>query len=523
MTKAKKAGCLVAAVAWCVILLILGVAYKFLVAPYFSEKLTDATGSDSRYTREITLTADSFSGYAILRSPYLRNWLSKREIKLNVIDDGADIPSRVDRMEDEETDFAVFTIDSYLSAGAEKETFPGSIVMVLDGTQGGDAVVAHESVFDSIQSLDKSDTRFVLTPDSPSEFLARVILANFNLPAIGEDWLESADGSKKVLEQLKKSNPTDSKAFILWQPHIAQALQSSGFKVLLDSSQIKGYIVDVLVARRSFLRDQPDLADTFIEGYFRALYHYQTQKPEMEKLIGQDAEKTTGDRMDKTLTQAVMEGIHWKNTMENYTHFGLQNAGPSAGHVHLEDMIGGIMEVLTKTGALKTDPLNGQYHTIYYDQVLSRLQASDFHPGRAVNIVEGAVTMTPDQQAAITSSPLTDAQWQQLKPVGTLKADPITFVRGSSNVSRSSQRSVQKLARQLEAFPNFYLEIIGQTRAEGNVSANQRLATDRADAVADLLRQEGVENWRIRTEAAPSRSASGSYQSVLFQVGQLPY
>ncbi len=66
MTKAKKAGCLVAAVAWCVILLILGVAYKFLVAPYFSEKLTDATGSDSRYTREITLTADSFSGYAIL-------------------------------------------------------------------------------------------------------------------------------------------------------------------------------------------------------------------------------------------------------------------------------------------------------------------------------------------------------------------------------------------------------------------------------------------------------------------------
>ena len=76
MTKAKKAGCLVAAVAWCVILLILGVAYKFLVAPYFSEKLTDATGSDSRYTREITLTADSFSGYAVLRSPYLRNWLS---------------------------------------------------------------------------------------------------------------------------------------------------------------------------------------------------------------------------------------------------------------------------------------------------------------------------------------------------------------------------------------------------------------------------------------------------------------
>ncbi|NBQ25331.1 MAG: hypothetical protein EBU26_13935 [Verrucomicrobia bacterium] len=117
MSQGKKAGCLVAAVAWCVILLILGVAYKFLVAPYFDEKLTDATGSDSRYTQEITLRADSFSGYAILRSPYLRNWLSKREIRLNIIDDGADVPGRIDSMEDGDIDFAVFTIDSFSFLG----------------------------------------------------------------------------------------------------------------------------------------------------------------------------------------------------------------------------------------------------------------------------------------------------------------------------------------------------------------------------------------------------------------------
>jgi len=96
-------------------------------------------------------------------------------------------------------------------------------------------------------------------------------------------------------------------------------------------------------------------------------------------------------------------------------------------------------------------------------------------------------------------------------------------VRGSANVSRSSQRSVAKLARQLEAFPTFYLQIIGQTRSEGDADANQRLANDRASAVADLLSQEGIPAWRVRTLAAPSQSASGNYQSVLFQVGQLPY
>jgi outer membrane protein OmpA-like peptidoglycan-associated protein len=524
MSQGKKAGCLVAAVAWCVILLILGVAYKFLVAPYFDEKLTDATGSDSRYTQEITLRADSFSGYAILRSPYLRNWLSKREIRLNIIDDGADVPGRIDSMEDGDIDFAVFTIDSFLSAGAEKGSFPGSIVMVLDETQGGDAVVAHESIFDSIQSLDQPETRFVLTPASASEFLARVILANFNLPAIGGDWMETADGSQKVLSKLQKTSSSAPNAYVLWQPHVAQALQSPGFKVLLDSSQIKGYIVDVLVARRAFLRDQGDLAETFIEGYFRSLYHYQNQASQMQQLIAQDASDSSGKTLETNLAQAVMDGIHWKNTLENYHHFGLQAAPDTAGHAHVEDMIENIMDVLIKTSALKKDPLNGQYHTIYYDQLLRGLQLSNFHPGRSVNLIQGAGDPLPQaDQGALKSLPLSEAQWQQLKPVGTLKAEVISFVRGSANVSRSSQRSVAKLARQLEAFPTFYLQIIGQTRSEGDADANQRLANDRASAVADLLSQEGIPAWRVRTQAAPSQSASGNYQSVLFQVGQLPY
>ena len=138
-------------------------------------------------------------------------------------------------------------------------------------------MVAHESEFGPIQSLIKRDTRFVLTPDSPSELLASH--SGQLQPSRNRRRLVGICGwIQKVLEQLKKSNQTDSKAFILWQPHVAQALQSSGFKVLLDSSQIKrGYDRRRLVARRSFLRDQPDLADTFIEGYFRALYHYQTR------------------------------------------------------------------------------------------------------------------------------------------------------------------------------------------------------------------------------------------------------
>ena len=65
MNEGRSKGCLIAAVIWCIILALLGAAYKFWVHPQLAKKLKDATGSASRYKDEIVLAADSFSGYAI--------------------------------------------------------------------------------------------------------------------------------------------------------------------------------------------------------------------------------------------------------------------------------------------------------------------------------------------------------------------------------------------------------------------------------------------------------------------------
>ena len=100
---------------------------------------------------------------------------------------------------------------------------------------------------------------------------------------------------------------------------------------------------------------------------------------------------------------------------------------------------------------------------------------------------------------------------------------PLVFVRGSARVSLTSKRDVIALAKKLKSFPEFYVRLIGQTRAEGNADANQRLAEQRASAVSQLLIAEGIGQQRIRTEAAPSAERSGAAQSVRFVVGQRPY
>ena len=78
MSEMRAKGCLLAAVIWCVILAVLGVAYKFLLHPYFADKLKGATGSASQYKKEIIVAADSFSGYCILRSDAVKEDLFYR-------------------------------------------------------------------------------------------------------------------------------------------------------------------------------------------------------------------------------------------------------------------------------------------------------------------------------------------------------------------------------------------------------------------------------------------------------------
>ena len=118
MSERKAKGCLAAALVWCVILVFLAVGYRFLVHPYFKSQLEGDTGSQSQYRDEIVLTADSFSGYAILRSDPLRQALRAQKIKLTVRDDQADYAARLRSLREGETDLAVFTIDTLISSGA---------------------------------------------------------------------------------------------------------------------------------------------------------------------------------------------------------------------------------------------------------------------------------------------------------------------------------------------------------------------------------------------------------------------
>ncbi|MBI4664367.1 MAG: OmpA family protein [Verrucomicrobia bacterium] len=526
MNEQRAKGCLIAAVIWCVILAALGVAYKFLVHPHLVGKLREATSAPSQYKDEVLLAADSFSGYAILRSDAIKQALRARQIKLTVQDDKADYAARLQALREGRVQLAVFTIDSLVTAGAKAGDFPASIVLIIDETKGGDAIVAYQSAVASLQDLNHSSARFVLTPNSPSEFLARVVLAHFNLPDLPEKWFAAAEGAAGVYQAFRGASPGEKKAFVLWEPYVSRALDQKGAHLLIDSSKLKGYIVDVLVAQRQFLRDRPDAVQAVIEAYCRAAYSYARQADGLAKLVMEDARKTGGEPLNETQARQVVQGIQWKNTLENYAHFGLVAGAEQGGLQNLEDIIGNIMDVLVKTKALSSDPLSARFHTLFYDKILADMRSAQFHPGKGLNLLSdaGSPGASLEQVRSDQELPqLNPAQWASLHPVGELKTSPIVFVRASTNISLDSERELQELARRLQSFPRYYLRVVGHARAEGDAEANRALTQARADAAAQYLIGQGVKPARIRAEGAPPSARGGEAQAVSFVVGQMPY
>lgn len=526
MSDKKSTGILVAAMLWIVIIGVIAAAAKYYILPYFDKSLMEETGSDSQYKHTLALSADSFSGYAILRSPVMKKELKTLGIKLDIVDDQADYDARMKALSKKDVQMAVFTIDSFIQAGEKLGNVPGTIVLVIDESKGADAMVAYKDSVASIEDLNHPDAGIVLTSHSPSEFLARTVIAHFNLPLLPESWMIPEDGSEAVYKAFKKADKKEKKAFVLWEPYVSKALDDSSAHIILDSSKLSGYIVDVLVAERTFLKDNPEIVRDVVASYLKAAYAYAGSKDTMISLVMNDAKETGSGSLSRDTASRMVDRIEWKNTMENYGYFGLTGSGGAQGNLNLEDMIANIRDVLIKTGALSGNFLEGKEHTLFYAAVLSDLKAANFHPAKKVDVIQGLGSGTGDLDTArkrAALSALSDKEWAALKPVGSLKIPPIMFARGTSRINIGSARDLDKLSRQLASFPQYYLRVVGHTRSEGDLSANMKLAEDRAKAAYNHLVSAGVSPARIRSEAAKPSGTDGDNQSVQFILVEAPF
>ncbi|MDA1051981.1 MAG: phosphate ABC transporter substrate-binding/OmpA family protein [Planctomycetota bacterium] len=463
------------------------------------DKLQNA-GAPSRYRHQINLHLDSFSGYAVIRSDTFSQELAQRGIRLNLHDDGADYPARIRELQSGEAQFAVFTIDALITTSADLGELPATIIALVDETTGADAIVAYKSQIPNVDGLNSADTRFVLTPNSPSETLARVVMSRFQLNHLADNPFIEARDAGDVFERYKQAKPTEKFAYVLWQPYVSQVLKNPLTHVVIDSSHFPSTIVDVIVANRDFVLKNPDVVKDVVESYLTSVYQYR-DRSDMVQLVTQDA-KATGSPLTAEEASKLVDGIWWKNTQENLAHTGHLVGKPLP---HIEDVIANITDVLQSTGAITSDPTAGKPNYLYYAKVFEELQ--DFHPG----------TDREDVRSIMLPA-LNDQQWEELTEVGTARVPSLIFARGTDRLTERSRSVLDELVGKLTT-TRFYVSIRGNASTVGDLEQNKLLAERRARAAQEYLVEKGVDSSRIR---ALGGQPSGT-TSVTFMLGQLPY
>ena len=236
------------------------------------DELIEATSCMAHFDHELIIHIDGFSGYSPYRDPSFRNFLSSKKIKLTLVDDGADYGVRVNALKSGEAHLAVYTVDALTTSSAEIGDLPGTIINISDVSLGADAAVANKKTFPNVDALNDPEVKFVCVPDSPSETLARVIIQQFNLPLLDKNPFLFVDSPDEVYKMYRTSKPTDKHIFITWEPYVSRMTDNPDYHVLMDSSKVRNAIVDVLVAQRSFVLKNPELAEAAVKAYFTTIF-----------------------------------------------------------------------------------------------------------------------------------------------------------------------------------------------------------------------------------------------------------
>lgn len=499
------------------------IAYRVFVKPAEEADIlakTSAAPLGVECKKTYTVALDSFIGYFVFRDPVFHRELAKDGICLNLVDDAADYTARHKGLKGGKYQLALFELSAYIKAGAlAGGEFPATAVMVVDETADADCIITYKDAVNTFDDLNVDGGRFVVTPDSPAEFFARIVYNSLNFTLMGDKWMVGKDGAEAVYKQFKADEGQGLKrAYVMWEPYCSIALENPGAKLIMGSSKLEGMILDLLMANRQFMAEHSDDIVLIVKAYMRTLHSYMTRQDALIKALMADAERTNTKNFTRKHAADIAgrETIRWKRVLDNHRALGIK------GQPTLLASITRITEVLEQTQAIRSGAVSGKQRTLFAPGVFRELDQTNFRPGGGgKSLVKGI--QAADLKKAHTRAPvkeLTPQQWEQLGPVGSMDVPNISFLRGSNRLTTSGEGVLDELSERLASMPGYYVLVTGHTRKGGNAAKARELELDRATAAVEYLMAKGVARARLQATASKPTGNDSGGQSVSFQVLQ---
>lgn len=199
---------------------------------------------------------------------------------------------------------------TYMRAGK-----PLKYILAVDNSNGGDGVVANKDIA-SIAGLKGRSVAF--EEGSVSQFFINALLRREGL-------------SQSDVEMINMTATDAGLAFtagrvdaaVTWEPHLSQGAATDHGKILVNSAETPGLIVDVVAVLDSTAADHTAELQGFVRAWQRALDYLQTNPDESYQIM---ADGVGGWLEDPNEFRAAATGIEYLDIARNVEMFGTPEA-----------------------------------------------------------------------------------------------------------------------------------------------------------------------------------------------------
>lgn len=358
----------------------------------------------------------------------------------------------------------------------------GRAIIVVDNTQGGDAIIARDPAIQRVEDL--AGRSVALLQFTPSDGMTIDAIDNSSMTARAKSsvryvYINAEEGTAGVRAAFEAGS-VDAAA--LWDPDLSLALKATpGSRVIYSTKTATNLIYDVIVCDSRALgvpANEPAF-QAFVAGWLEGVDAARKAPDEAVDALVRTEEffQLLAKDQGRPFVKQLFENLVWTNLEDNARIFGMVG-----GTNHYERVYRRFDGIYRRAGALANpnSPVIAPQDSVdlrYVRKLLDKSQAAQ----QAATKPEFTFTEGGREQASQKAASVT-------KPV------TVSFTTASAELNKRAQKTLdEEMVPFVENNGSAYFEISGNTDSTGSREVNMRLSRTRAQAVVDYL----VSQWEF--------------------------
>ncbi len=364
----------------------------------------------------------------------------------------------------------------------------GKGVMLVDNTQGGDAVIAKDASVQKIEDL--AGKSVALLQYTPSHGMLIDAIDSASLTArqkkqIKPIFIKPEEGTAGVRAAFTAGSVD---AAVLWDPDLSLALREvKGAHVVYSTKTANNLIYDMMVCDQRELAkpDNEAVFQAFVDGWMDGVTAARANPDNAVQALVETEEffKLLAAKEGAPFIKSLFANLLWTDLTDNARILGM-----AGGVNHYERVYSRFDQIYRAEGSLANPkspviPPQDSFDLRFVKKALQRNTQAQTEAAKPTQ------TYSDQGRAAAMATPAVVT-----KPVS------VTFASGSFELSKKAQLVIDKeMVPFIENNGSAYFELSGNTDSVGSAAANQSLSLARAKSVADYLdKQWEVPRARLR-------------------------